>query len=237
MLLVLLLATVGAAPLTGTSGNWTGLGSWAALKVAVQGAGSTPLTITVPGPDGLFDCDDYDSEIEVKAGANITVLGNGVVLDAATKGRLFNVAAGASLTLHQLTLQQGRACLHVSPHDYGGAVYNAGEFRAFDCTFAHNFACDFGGAIYNEENAQCTLNRNTFPEIGPNQNLPTSVDNKGKGIVRLIGCNGIPSAAMAPDSNNLPSLPICMSCNTLTAMCSAKPDSVLLPGDCAESCK
>ena len=232
--MLLILAIVDAATqVGGPSGNWTG--SWSTLKVAIQGAGSTPLTIAVPGPDGLFDC-DYDSEIEIKAGTNVTVLGNGVVLDAVNKGRLFKVAAGASLTLHQLTLQQGRAVLNVSPHDLGGAVYNAGEFRAFDCNFAHNFAGDFGGAVYNADTGNCTLSSIRFPDIKPDATLGQGIYNKGKGIVRFIGCNGRPSASMASDSNVLPALPICMTCNTLTAMCSAKPDSILLPADCSESC-
>jgi hypothetical protein len=233
-MLLMLLATVGAAAQAG-SGEWVGLGSWSALKVAVEEASSSaPLTITVPGPDGLFDC-DYDSEIEIKAGANVTILGNGVVLDAADNGRLFNVAVGASLTLHMLTLKRGKATLKVPPPtDMGGAIANAGELHVFDCTFAENKANDFGGAIYNMDTGTCTMSSITFPEIEPN--IPTSMYNAGNGTVQFIGCNGIPGAAMAPDSNALPVLPICVSCNTLTAMCSAEPDSVLLPGDCAESC-
>jgi hypothetical protein len=35
----------------------------------------------------------------------------------------------------------------------------------------------------------------------------------------------------------LPALPVCFSCNTLTAQCSPDPDSSLLPGDCAARCK
>ena len=234
-MLLFLLATVGAAAQTGASGNWTGLGSWTALKFAVEGAGSgAPISIMVPGADGLFDC-DYDSQMEVKAGANVTILGNGVVLDAADSGRLFNVAAGASLTLHQLTLQRGRVSRTSSPSYNGAAVYNAGEFRAFGCTFADNKAADYGGGVYNLDSGTCTMSSITWSETEPN--LPDRIYNHGTGNVTLVGCNGIPGPPMAPNSGALPALPICVSCNTLTATCSAEPDSVLLPGECAKSCQ
>ena len=48
MLLLSLLPTVGATVQTDTSSDWAGLGSWTALKAAVEGAsGGIPLTITV----------------------------------------------------------------------------------------------------------------------------------------------------------------------------------------------
>ena len=187
-----------------------------------------------PGADGLFDC-NYDSQIEVKAGTNVTVLGNGVVLDAVDNGRLFNVAAGASLTLHQLTLQRGRVYRRDSPSYNGGAVFNAGEFQAFGCTFTDNKAADYGGGVYNLEPGTCIMSSTTWSELQPN--LPDRIYNKGNGSVSQIGCNGVPGPTMAPDSGALPALPICVSCNTLTAMCSAEPGSVLLPGDCAASCQ
>jgi hypothetical protein len=54
-----------------------------------------------------FDGSDYASEIPIRAGTNVTIHGNGAVLDAAQKGRFFNVGSGATLALDQLTLQHG----------------------------------------------------------------------------------------------------------------------------------
>jgi hypothetical protein len=50
-----------------------------------------------------FTC-DYDSQIAVSAGTNVTIHGNGAVLDAAQKrgvhrGRFFNVDSGSGGTL------------------------------------------------------------------------------------------------------------------------------------------
>jgi hypothetical protein len=53
-----------------------------------------------------FTC-DYDSQIAVSAGTNVTIHGNGAVLDAAKQGRFFNVPSGAALALDHLVLQNG----------------------------------------------------------------------------------------------------------------------------------
>jgi hypothetical protein len=53
-----------------------------------------------------FTC-DYGSQITVSAGTNVTIRGNGAVLDAAKKGRFFTVPSGAALALDHLVLQHG----------------------------------------------------------------------------------------------------------------------------------
>jgi hypothetical protein len=53
-----------------------------------------------------FTC-GYDSQITVSAGTNVTIHGNGAVLDAAGKGRFFNVPSGAALALDHMVLQNG----------------------------------------------------------------------------------------------------------------------------------
>jgi hypothetical protein len=55
-----------------------------------------------------FTC-DYGSQITVSAGTNVTIRGNGAVLDAAKKGRFFSVTSGAALALDHLVLQNGFA--------------------------------------------------------------------------------------------------------------------------------
>ena len=53
-----------------------------------------------------FTC-DYGSQITVSAGTNVTIHGNGAVLDASRKGRFFTVPSGAALALNHLVLQNG----------------------------------------------------------------------------------------------------------------------------------
>jgi hypothetical protein len=67
--------------------------------------------------DAGFDC-NYDSEITILHGTNITIHGNGAVLDAAHKGRFFNVKSGAALALDHLVLRRGFADVRTAhaPH-------------------------------------------------------------------------------------------------------------------------
>ena len=53
-----------------------------------------------------FTC-DYDSQITVSASTNVTIHGNGAVLDAAKQGRFFTVPSGAALALDHVVLQNG----------------------------------------------------------------------------------------------------------------------------------
>ena len=55
-----------------------------------------------------FTC-DYDSQITVSASTNVTIHGNGAVLDAAKQGRFFEVPSGAALALDHVVLQNGFA--------------------------------------------------------------------------------------------------------------------------------
>jgi hypothetical protein len=89
---------------------------------------------------------------------NLTIIGNGDTFNGPGFGqylaRFFVVAAGSSLTLEQLTLQNG--CVYAT---YGGAIYNAGTLTISNCTLSGNTSIDrsdylsslrgVGGAIYN----------------------------------------------------------------------------------------
>jgi hypothetical protein len=81
-------------PYTGRSGKTqlirTSAGSWTAIKSAIpSGGGAVTITLALP-----FVC-DYDTQIEIPKGTNVTLLGNGAVLDAVRKGRFFSVSSGA----------------------------------------------------------------------------------------------------------------------------------------------
>jgi hypothetical protein len=90
--------------------------SWVGIATAVKGAGGAgggelEIELTLPFTS------DYSSQITIPAKTNITIRGNGAVLDASQKGRFFSVMPGASLALHLLTLQNGSAGLNGSCPD------------------------------------------------------------------------------------------------------------------------
>jgi hypothetical protein len=89
---------------------------------------------------------------------NLTIIGNGDTFNGPGFGeflsRFFVVAAGSSLTLEQMTLQNG--CVYAN---YGGAIYNSGTLMLSNCVLSGNASIDrsdylsalrgVGGAIYN----------------------------------------------------------------------------------------
>jgi hypothetical protein len=89
---------------------------------------------------------------------NLTIIGNGDVFNGPGFGeylsRFFVVAAGSSLTLQQMTLQNG--CVYAN---YAGAIYNSGTLTISNCILSGNSSIDrsdylsslrgVGGAIYN----------------------------------------------------------------------------------------
>jgi hypothetical protein len=87
--------------------------SWVDIETAVKGAGGCELEIELTLPF----TSDYSSQITIATKTNITIRGNGAVLDASQKGRFFSVTPGASLTLYSLTLQNGSAPLNGSCPD------------------------------------------------------------------------------------------------------------------------
>jgi hypothetical protein len=89
--------------------TWTGLG-----KSIENTPSSGSATFAL---DADFDCSDYDSEIPIPVGTNVTIHGNGAVLDAAQKGRFFNVYSGGTLALDHMSLQHG-AVTHDVSADY-----------------------------------------------------------------------------------------------------------------------
>jgi hypothetical protein len=80
----------------------------------------------------------------IKAGNNLTLFGNGATIERSTAlgtpaFRLLDVASGGSLTLEDLTLQNGLA-LGAGPGAEGGAVYNQGTLVLDGVTVQANLA-------------------------------------------------------------------------------------------------
>jgi predicted outer membrane repeat protein len=159
--------------------------SWTGLNKTIPTGGSVTIAL-----DAAFDCGDYGSQITIPAGVNVTIHGNGAVLDAAQKGRFFLV--NGNLVLNHLVLRNGSVirllCCSSEPHApcnssriaplkncgycgeycgrhgwYGGAIYvNGGATCNIDGgTFLSNTATT-GGAIFIHSDATCNIDGGAF---------------------------------------------------------------------------
>gem|GEM_PF-5589641 len=87
-------------------------------------------------------------------GAATTVIDGGDNGDGDGLDRLFDLPDGGTLTLEDLTIQNGAA-------DYGGGVYNyGGNLTLNDCTLSGNYAYDGGGVALS--NGRATISGCTF---------------------------------------------------------------------------
>jgi hypothetical protein len=91
-----------------------------------------------------FVMGDYNSSLDF-SGKNITLWGNGKILDPLGEGRMFwGSGAGSSLTLHEFVLQNGGGGNSWSPtRDEGGGAIHARDgtrVEIYDCIFRHNAA-------------------------------------------------------------------------------------------------
>jgi len=104
-------------------------------------------------------------KVSAVAADNLTILtgngsanpGFGDILDASKHGRLFDVASGASLTLENVTLQNGFANYN------GGAIYNQGTLALNQVLVQNNTAQGLpgaGGGIWS--NGSLTVKNSTF---------------------------------------------------------------------------
>jgi hypothetical protein len=125
---------------------------------------------------------------------------------------IFMVAAGASLDVSGLRLENGSAPI-VGPQE-GGAIFNAGSLVVDTCTVVDNTAAD-GAAIYNDGNAQILnsyLSNNTTSTVGGavtndfGASLTVSessfVDNGGGGLGGAIFTEGTASVTSSTFQGN-----------------------------------
>jgi polymorphic membrane protein len=92
---------------------------------------------------------DYTNHIKnpngVTINKNLTIIGEDpktTIIDAQRNGKIFNIAAGNTVTLINITIINGYS------NSEGGAIYNSGTLILKDSIFANNTAT-FGGAIIN----------------------------------------------------------------------------------------
>ena len=114
----------------------------AVITFNIAGAGPHTLTLT----SGELTV-DKNLAIAGPSDESIRISGN-------DSSRVFDVEAGASLSLFNLTIQNGRAL------DDGGGIRNRGTLTVTNSTLSENSAAFFGGAIHNE--AVATINNSTI---------------------------------------------------------------------------
>ncbi len=113
------------------------------------------------------DYKNTGNESEITVPSLVTIIGNGHIIDADGKSRIFNL--GEIVTLTGITFKNGKATRN-SQNDpitdgYGGAIYTSNNYCSiFDCTFIDNNSSK-GGAIY------CT-GQNTIKECSFSNNAP-----------------------------------------------------------------
>jgi hypothetical protein len=116
-------AATGEAPIAAVPDGLHGLSttarSWTEIRRVIPNSGSVTMTLA---PD--FGC-DYSSEIAIPTGTNVTIHGNGAVLDASQKGRFFTVPSGAALALDHLVFQHG----FVSGHSVSARLHELASAR------------------------------------------------------------------------------------------------------------
>jgi hypothetical protein len=114
-------------------------------EIFSSGKGKKLVTVTLPADN-----------LTILTGNGSTNPGYGDIIDASGHGRLFDVAAGASLTLKNVTLQNGWVS------GAGGAIYNQGTLVLSQVLVQNNTA-DFsgaGGGIWSD--GSLTVQNSTF---------------------------------------------------------------------------
>ena len=121
---------------TTDDGTFTALQS----KIDKASAGST-IDLT---RDYMYDNNFKTTGIFIDK--DITINGNGHVIDASGKSRIFNINYGEGISLHKITLKNivfknGNAKI------YGGAILNFADLTIDNCQFTSNNAGTAGGAV------------------------------------------------------------------------------------------
>ena len=90
--------------------------------------------------------DDFNSTNGIFINKDITINGNGHVIDGLSKSRIFNINYGIGSIFHKVTLnnvnfKNGKANI------YGGAILNFADLTINNCYFSNNNAGTAGGAV------------------------------------------------------------------------------------------
>src|SRR5580658_4389712 len=141
----------------------------AAVQAANDAGGSNTIVLpggdfklTIPATSGTSD-NAAEGDLDVLTGS-LTIAGvsaSSTIIDANHIDRAFAVHSGASLSITNLTIENGESTYSdasdysIEP-GYGGAIYNDGTLTVTNSALDHNEAYDDGGGIYTADTATST---------------------------------------------------------------------------------
>jgi len=137
------------------------------LRAAIQEANALPGDDDIILPAGvvqlLISGTDEDAaatgDLDITSNVTITGAGAGVtIIDFNDLDRLFEVFSGATVTIRNVTLQDGDAA---AANQNGGGIRNAGNLTIEDCELS-NLSALAGGAIATSLSSNLTIRRTTF---------------------------------------------------------------------------
>jgi hypothetical protein len=143
-----------------TNTNNSGVGS---LRQAILDANADPGAETITFAGVFSDGNTNNDTLTLTSGelgltSNLTINGSGgdpVTISGNNASRVFNIGAGANVTLSALTITNGNA-----GSGFGGGIYNNGTLTVSNSTLSSNTA-NGGGSIWNE-GSTLTVNNSTL---------------------------------------------------------------------------
>ena len=130
--------------------------------VTGNGSASNPFKtiatgISVVSSGGIIHLlDGTYNEHDLVINNNVTIVGasaSSTIIDAQKLGRIFNITSGSTVTITNLTLQNGNATGN------GGAINNAGNLTIIGTNLLNNIATGTGRTIYNTGNIVMHFNK------------------------------------------------------------------------------
>lgn len=110
------------------------------------------------GNDFQFDENsDTDFKDGVVINRSVNIFGNGHIIDALNKSRIFNIVAD-NVFINGITFVNGNS--------YNGGAISGHSYGVIQCTFKSNHADNYGGALFNGYAENCRFENNYAPYGG-----------------------------------------------------------------------
>ena len=132
------------------------------------------------------------SAIVIPKNATITIIGNGVVLDASFQASFFQIL-DSSLVMSNISLTNAKYQDMAPGAAYGGAMYigSGGNVELQECTFDSNQASNYGGGAGGGMyifGGQAFLTNCTFTQNHAGAAFGGAIYLGGAGIAKMVGC-------------------------------------------------
>ena len=145
-------SNMGSVPVLSSS-----TGSFSELQSLIDSCSGSSLTLSK-------NYSYHSGDKCIRVGKSITIKGNGFVLDAKDKVRIFNITAG-HVALEGIVFKNGHVNSgSVGLGSCGGAIFWDGSYGSVNnCTFTGNYARVYGGAIYADtSSSKLTIKNSNF---------------------------------------------------------------------------